>query len=468
MYQWVAVGSESSGVISMTSSDNEEEYEDARKGRDSAYGDPSAAAAASSNAHTSADNPGGYQQQQQNQRSDRDSADSHYQQDYDQWHAKQPMQIDHPSYSYSSVSRPMGGSSRWNDELDPEAEKKVHLLRESVASLLSSSGGSGASSVASAQASTSTGGLSRRNQRTGLRHRSQGPEYRPTRSPSSLSKISEPCYPPSAPRRKFAPNLDHFSDIALSSNTSPPFASVPRVSHQHQQMSTTQFPTYDEFKQLQQQQNQQHSVPAASPAVKDDLADKTTDDGFATRKRANTADTFDSFADVVAANTGFESNRRFVAHPLLADVESRLLVGESSLYSAATRSPFASIRTLSPVVVAEKEHQPSAELINKARAAAALEQTIHCPMRVLRKQSAGLVASQQNPLPSALVGADGSVSGSVADGTHGTSSGWARYTGYAIVGFGMGTLVGMLCLEMGATPAIPIPRATRSFPVAGA
>ncbi|KAJ2887743.1 hypothetical protein FB639_001106 [Coemansia asiatica] len=388
--QWVAVGSESSGVISLTSSDNEDEYEDASKSKNSGFRDPSIATSTSDNTSATNEHSSSYSHRQPNdksksmgkqpqQRPDRDSADTHYQQGHDQWHSGQPMQMQHPALY--GTSGQTGNDSRWEDEQDLETEKAVHLLRESVASLLSSSGNSGASSVASAQASISTGGISRRDQRTGIRHRSLGPAYRPTRSPSSLSKISEPCYPPSAPRRKFAPNLDHFSDITLSSNSTPPFASLPLVNQHHQQTPATQFPTYDEFKQQQQQQQQQHSVPAVTSA----LVDNRATDGLAARKRANTADTFDSFADIVA-------------HPLLADVadHNKPLAAESSLYSAATRSPFASIMTLSPVVVTEKDsgpsndHRSSPELVNKARAAAALEQAIHCPMRLLKKQSACL------------------------------------------------------------------------------
>ncbi|KAJ2375886.1 hypothetical protein GGI05_007084, partial [Coemansia sp. RSA 2603] len=187
------------------------------------------------------------------------SAGTHYQ-DRDQWSAQQPMQVE-TSYILPPSS---SVSSRWKEtRQDAESEHAVHLLRESVASLLSSSGGSAASSVASAHRSSNIG-ISRRLQDDqygiGIRRSSQGSAYRQSRSPSSLSKVSEPCYPPSAPRRKFTASLDHFSDIALSSTTTPPrISDHPQHAHLQQHLATAPFPSYEEYKQ---QQHRNISIPA--------------------------------------------------------------------------------------------------------------------------------------------------------------------------------------------------------------
>ncbi|KAJ2884689.1 hypothetical protein IWW38_005399, partial [Coemansia aciculifera] len=53
--------------------------------------------------------------------------------------------------------------------------------------------------------------------------------------------------------------------------------------------------------------------------------------------------------------------------------------------------------------------------------------------------------------------------GSALSNGNGSTQTWAKYTGYAIVGFGVGTLVGMLCFDMAATAA---PKATRTIPIA--
>ncbi|KAJ1724523.1 hypothetical protein LPJ53_001228 [Coemansia erecta] len=461
--QWVAVGSESSGVISLTSSDNEDDGSRS----DSAMGVPD-----------DEDNDKGKQAEHT---SPQMSAGTHYQ-DRDQWGAQQPMQVE-TSYILPPSN---SASSRWKDiHQDAESEHAVHLLRESVASLLSSSGGSAASSVASAQRSSSIGGAPRRLQDSqygiGLRRSSQGSAYRQTRSPSSLSKVSEPCYPPSAPRRKFTASLDHFSDIALSSTTTPPrISDHPQHAHVQQHLATAPFPSYEEYKQQQQQRNL--SIPAP-PTFIDDATTvvaaasapvatvgNSVNASMAYRK-ATTADALESFVDATVPAGG----QRYAVHPLLAEIGARSSAVDSSLYSAASRSPFASIRTVSPVLVTEKSDRlwedPAPgmlsrtlpDAVNRARAAEALEQTIYCPLKMLKSQSAYL--SQTAPQPTdSNPGIDASNSANSADIP--ASSGWAKYTGYAIVGFGVGTLVGMLCLEMANMPA-PIPKATRSFPVAG-
>ncbi|KAJ2375612.1 hypothetical protein H4S02_008174 [Coemansia sp. RSA 2611] len=124
--------------------------------------------------------------------------------------------------------------------------------------------------------------------------------------------------------------------------------------------------------------------------------------------------------------------------------------------SRAAYSPFASIRTVSPILVTEESvanvFNPS---VSRAQAEAALQQAILCPLKS-SKYSSGY-AGHSTSSDKAKNGVTGSSGNSCSSQT------WAKYTGYAIVGFGVGTLVGMLCFDMAATAA---PKATRTIPIA--
>lgn len=246
--QWVAVGaSESSGVISLTTSDNEDD-------------------------------------------------------DYEV-----PANAQYKQIRHDSAHPPTG-----------EEERAVSLLRESVASLLSSSGGGSPASTAPAgrhmQRRGSTGGryIGRRNED----------------SPDIRSKISEPCY---ATSRRPGFNVDRFADINLSNHV----ASMP--------------------------------APPTQP-------------------------------------------------PPLPCLISNSYPSEMT---SMERSPFASLRTISPVIVESSD----------AQIEAMLEKTILCP---------------------------------ITEGRYN----WTRYTSYAVAGFGVGTLVGMLCLDIAASSA-SVPRATKTVPLSG-
>ncbi|KAJ1652861.1 hypothetical protein GGF38_005264, partial [Coemansia sp. RSA 25] len=286
-----------------------------------------------------------------------------------------------------------------------------------------------------------------------------------------LSKVSEPSYPPSAPRRQLTADFDHFSDVALTSVTTPPHHYSHTRHHQsanaapHRPPATTQFPTYEEFKQRQQEQQQSQVVPdmttAASPAAVQPSA-----------VRAN--ELLPSTASAPAQPTArFQSHH----HPLLGSSQHQLYSEPiSGAMSRATYSPFASIRTVSPVLVtednADKSHgdriySPS---VSRAQAEAALQQAILCPLKslhsprystryvyFLNKLTPCLMNHHADSPEKARDGAIGNGSNSCSTQT------WAKYTGYAIVGFGVGTLVGILCFDMAATAA---PKATRTIPIA--
>ncbi|KAJ1836899.1 hypothetical protein LPJ70_006052, partial [Coemansia sp. RSA 2708] len=339
--QWVAVGNESSGVISLTESDAEDDAVPDLKGRGPLP-------------HVRADSGGGYDI----------PADPQYRL--------------HTAANNSCADNAGSISHSAGDDADHQA---VHLLRESVASLLSAANSPSSSSVSSAQPyivgsgsrrqhnqlqpSVSTGG---RPPRTASYARSQ--------SPSDLSKISEPCYLSSAPNRHVTADIDHFSDVVLSSYA----ATAPPTQQRQAARPSTQLPTYQEFKQ---QRHDRQTLPVAA-----------------------------------------------------------------SISSNASRSPFASIRTVSPIIMDERHQALDSDLVSQAQAEAALEQTILCPMsQTISEKTAETDAAT----------ASGDRSGSVA------RQNWARYTGYAIVGFGVGTLVGMMCFDMAASST---PKAARTIPIA--
>ncbi|KAJ2136680.1 hypothetical protein GGH17_001862, partial [Coemansia sp. RSA 788] len=142
---------------------------------------------------------------------------------------------------------------------DPQT---VHLLRESVASLLSAANSPSSSSVSSAQPYIVGAGSRRQHAQIRQSASTSGRprhshEYARSQSPSDVSKISEPCYLASAPRPRVTANLDRFSDIALSNYavTTPPFQQQRPPAHPHlahdASRPSTQLPTYEEFRQRQ-------------------------------------------------------------------------------------------------------------------------------------------------------------------------------------------------------------------------
>ncbi|KAJ1939216.1 hypothetical protein GGF37_004484, partial [Kickxella alabastrina] len=478
--QWVAVDSESSGVISLTSSDYEDddecpestvpvptrnniesEQETADKGKDKDKRiEPSftQTTGCSSEATPLLD-----------------SSQRNINREI-QWPAQLPLQ-----HSGTTPHRLSSGIStrRVNEKADKESEQAVHLLRESVASLLSSAaGGSSGSSLA---ASANSSANNSRHVRASLRQ-----THRQPRSPSSLSKISEPCYPPSAPRRRFAADFDYFSDIALSSNTSPPFL-PPRGGNARSHTVTTQFPTYEEYKQ--QQMQMQHV-----PLTNDPREGSVNVDSAVIRRRAGTMNTINSSA---AGDTNTPGNTQYsVAHPLLDDHIERnpatvttaaAATLSISVMASRSRSPFASIRTVTPTIIMADRNsalhmiESRKEGVSRAQAESVLEHTILCPMKLLRESSGYYDRLLANPDDSATDASstaaaagcrqDDESSFSAAKGGDSSgigahiSSGWAKYTGYAIVGFGVGTLVGMMYLDMANTAAVATPKATRSFPI---
>ncbi|PIA19525.1 hypothetical protein COEREDRAFT_90262 [Coemansia reversa NRRL 1564] len=452
--QWVAVSSSGSGVISLTSSDNEDEGRILTKGKA-----PAPAPAL---------------------------------------HVADPQQLRRRGYfSAMPVAAPVPknntlptapGSSRLGSE-----QQAVHLLRESVASLLSSTGSAASSTVSSAQPQSLTVVAATAPERgDSWRRRSQ--------SPSSVSKISEPCYAASAPRRQFTADLDHFSDIALSAVavTAPP-------SHQRSQRpessphSAARLPTYDEFKHRGAVQpplydkfkHRETTQPSLYDAEVPDVYMPPTIQPSSFRRIVPAVDpsAFEASVAAESRNSSTSSLRRRVAgsggmsgssaaattvvastaapepapyHPLLSDLGSpRALHDQLSIYSAS-RSPFSSIRTVSPIIVAEGNSiLRSAAAIDegavaRARAEAALERTILCPMSCTADNSyfkSEKETGTENPH-------------SESDGANHSRQTWVKYTGYAIVGFGVGTLVGMMCFDM-ATSAVATPKATRTIPLAG-
>ncbi|KAJ2161633.1 hypothetical protein GGF46_001315 [Coemansia sp. RSA 552] len=407
--QWVAVGAESSGVISLTSSDNEDEGAGQARGKAPEPARPRAPV-----------DPGLRQT---------------------------PVRSSVPP---RSPPLPTQSAS-----LDAD-QQAVHLLRESVASLLSSAGSADSSQVSSARPRPVTGSNS---QRAG-RYSHQG-TYRRPQSPSSLSKVSEPCYPPSAPRRQFTVDHDYFSDIALSGSAAAHSRAVPGASSR----GPAPLPTYEEFRQNRLAQEQPYGVFASrdSASVASSAMPQPTESQSSLRRRPNESSTSAATAEAsTVVNSAASAAAQYYQnhHPLLSDyAEHRWAARQLSVSSGASRSPFASIRTVSPVLINNSALPLGASLdpdaVSRAQAEAALEQTILCPLDRTLDTSyfAGSKAGgmeKDDPLPNESGGGAGQT--------------WAKYTGYAIVGFGVGTLVGMMCFDLGPAGT---PKATRTIPIAG-
>ncbi|KAJ2886894.1 hypothetical protein H4R27_000330 [Coemansia aciculifera] len=444
--QWVAVRNEGSGVISLTSSDNEDEY------GDSAMGIPATNTAdAGREQSLIARPPLGSNHRQ------RDDSTTEFQIPLEVRSHESNLPGEPPYYAPPPSARHWSATAE-GQGTNLEAEQAVHLLRESVVSLLSS-GGSTTSSASSAQPG---GGGSIGNSRRRYGSLQQQGAYRASRSPSRLSKISEPNYPPSAPRRQLTADFDHFSDIALTSTTTPPHHynhqyRQPANTATHRPPTTTQLPTYEEFKQRQQQQQQ--VVPTMTPVAS----------AMQPVAMPRTNEPLPSIASAPAQPvTRFQSHH----HPLLGSTQQQLYSEPmSEAMSRATYSPFASIRTVSPVLVTEESvadvnaFNPS---VSRAQAEAALQQAILCPLKSFSssKYSSGYVGHNTNHADSSEKARNGTFSGNGngrGSGSSCSTQTWAKYTGYAIVGFGVGTLVGMLCFDMAATAA---PKATRTIPIA--
>ncbi|KAJ2456312.1 Transcriptional regulator of nonfermentable carbon utilization [Coemansia sp. RSA 2336] len=381
--QWVAVASESSGVISLTDSDSED-----------------------------------------------DGAGS-----VPDYKGKQPSAsytqgVDLP-YRHSDADERLSAADNAAAH-NESTEQTIHLLRESVASLLSAANSPSSMSASSSRQhqlvqSASTSGRRDRRMHQG---RSQ--------SPSSLSKISEPCYLSSASHQRVTADLDRFSDIALSTHamTAPP-------THQRHLASTSRFrppppfPPYEEFKQHRTHPNASQWT-HVSMALEGSAMAVPTAEQQTRHKSVPLADTVGDSTTAVnssmAAHVGYGLHHRGIRNVPLSD--------------ASPRSPFASIRTVSPVLVGQ--HSPvdslDVEAVSRARAEAALEQTILCPLSRTLDGYSRLDDKRGAPGES-----------------NNARQNWARYTGYAIVGFGVGTLVGMMCFDIAANST---PRATRTLPIA--
>ncbi|KAJ2245550.1 hypothetical protein GGH98_004534, partial [Coemansia sp. RSA 454] len=277
----------------------------------------------------------------------------------------------------------------------------VHLLRESVASLLSAANSPSSSSVSSAQPYIVGAGSRRQHAQIRQSASTSGRprhshEYARSQSPSDVSKISEPCYLASAPRPRVTANLDRFSDIALSNYavTTHPFQQQRPPAHPHlahdSSRPSTQLPTYEEFRQRQRgARASEGHVPLynagaslAMPVPTGYVAEPRSMLGqqAAGGPRAGVSD--------VEASTAVNSAARVHAHhPLLGDYGVHRRTGrQMSESSHGSRSPFASIRTVSPVMMDEQNTVlgPAANLnldvVTRAQAEAALEQTIQCPL----------------------------------------------------------------------------------------
>ncbi|KAJ2007695.1 hypothetical protein GGI04_001427 [Coemansia thaxteri] len=307
-----------------------------------------------------------------------------------------------------------------------EAEKAVHLLRESVVSLLSS-GGSTTSSASSAQPGGSN--INSRRRYGSLQHQSM---YRGiSRSPSRLSKASEPNYPASAARRQLMPDLNHFSDVALTSTATPPrHQSTTSASPGHRLGAPPHFPTLEELKQLQQQ-----PLPLPPQSAPHHSGEPLA----------------------LGVSAPAHPAARFPGrHPLLGDAHQYISEPITTATSQAAWSPFASIRTVSPVLISESGDGNTLGIVSRAQAEAALEQAILCPLKSFTSSNRYNSSNAEKAKQDAVERNNSSSSASAAQT-------WAKYTGYAIVGFGVGTLVGMLCFDMAATTA---PKATRTIPIA--
>ncbi|KAJ2742529.1 hypothetical protein GGI20_004414 [Coemansia sp. BCRC 34301] len=440
--QWVAVRNDSSGVISLTSSDNEEDY------IDSAFGIPPATDTGKGQS------PMARHPLRSNLRPAVEDSATEFQIPLNARSHDSGLPGEPPYYA------PQSSAKHWSAVVEEQgvnmdAEQAVHLLRESVVSLLSSGGSTTSSAASSTQPGGGRGGIGGNSRRRygSLQH--QG-AYRASRSPSRLSKVSEPSYPPSAPRRQLTADFDHFSDVALTSITTPPHY------HRHQPASaatsrapvTTQFPTYEEFKQRQQGQRQPQLVPVLASTASPVAVQPTPVQ--ASEVQPSTAAASVS-AQPAAHIQGYH-------HPLLGNVQHQLFSEPmSEPMSRATYSPFASIRTVSPVLVTEdgaerfNSGRACSPSVSRAQAEAALQQAILCPPRSLHSPR---YSTSTNHADSSEKARDGAI----GNGTNSCSTQiWAKYTGYAIVGFGVGTLVGMLCFDMAATAA---PKATRTIPIA--
>ncbi|KAJ1859531.1 hypothetical protein GGH12_000487 [Coemansia sp. RSA 1822] len=421
--QWVAVGNGSSGVISLTESDIEDDdtVPDIKGKRVASY--------------SRVDMP----------------VDAHY---------LPPPQANNEN----AVGHNATGA-------DPQT---VHLLRESVASLLSAANSPSSSSVSSAQPYiVGTGSRRQPVQMRQTASTSGRPrhsyEHARSQSPSDVSKISEPCYLASAPRPRVTANLDRFSDIALSNYavTTPPFQQYqqrppahPHLAHDGSRPST-QLPTYEEFRQRQRgaRTSEGHVPPysagasSAMPVPAEYVAEPRSMLG---RQAAGGLRT--GVSDVEASTAVNSAARMHPHHPLLGDYGVHRRTGrQMSESSHGSRSPFASVRTVSPVLMDEQNTVlgPAATLdlnaVTRAQAEAALEQTIQCPL----SQTIGTAYTARDSdkdTPTEIPGDSGSI----------LRQSWARYTGYAIVGFGVGTLVGMICFDMAGSST---PRATRTIPI---
>ncbi|KAJ2733939.1 hypothetical protein IW152_002694 [Coemansia sp. BCRC 34962] len=430
--QWVAVRNEGSGVISLTSSDNEDEY-----------GDSAMAIPAAKIADTERELSLVARLPPHSSNHQRDDSTTGFQIPLEARSRESNLPGEPPYYAPLPSARHWSAAAEEQD-VSLEAEQVVHLLRESVVSLLSS-GGSTTSSASSAQPG---GGGSIGNSRRRYGSLQQQGAHRVSRSPSRLSKVSEPSYPPSAPRRQLTADFDHFSDIALTSTATPPH----HYNHQHRQSTnsaahrppttTQQLPTYEEFKQRQQQQ----VVPTVTAIP------QSTQPAPVLRTNEFPPSTASAPAQPA---TRFQSHH----HPLLEGTQHQPYSEPmSETMSRAAYSPFASIRTVSPILITEESVANAGVLspsVSRAQAEAALQQAILCPLKSSR-YSSGYVGHGTNA-EKARNGVTGS------NGNSCSSQTWAKYTGYAIVGFGVGTLVGMLCFDMAATAA---PKATRTIPIA--
>ncbi|KAJ1668296.1 hypothetical protein EV178_000642 [Coemansia sp. RSA 1646] len=476
--QWVAIGNESSsGVISLTSTDTEEEPPDSAVGSNDDNGSRrkgKQVAAPYSDKWTTGDRQG-----------------AEFQIPIDaQYHQQKPLEQQNELANYPQPQAIISSSaSRWDPEYDDlEEQQAVHLLRESVASLLSS-GGTASSAASSALSGNPAKGASSNSRRKGSsRIRSggnrvggSGAYYKQSHSPSNISKISEPCYHPSSePRKQFTANFDHFSDVALSSTATPSYYYQHRHSHRNMndrlqaagdsgsRPRNAHFPTYEEFKRQQQQQQQQTQSAQSSTSPS------------AVRRRMNADDSVD--ADTIVPMSPSLGKQKMYTHPFLSEQSD----GYSLFLSDTSRplspspaavtgklSPFASIRTVSPIIVhrpAETDPAASEIAVQRAQAEAALEQTILCPIKSFDQFGAEYHRlDATRPSDDKRAYASGIDHGSETSETAGNDyyvQGWARYTSYAIVGFGVGTLVGvgMLYFDMAANAT---PKATRTIPIAG-
>ncbi|KAJ2144397.1 hypothetical protein IW136_001360 [Coemansia sp. RSA 678] len=327
---------------------------------------------------------------------------------------------------------------------DPQT---VHLLRESVASLLSAANSPSSSSVSSAQPYIVGAGSRRQHAQIRQSASTSGRprhshEYARSQSPSDVSKISEPCYLASAPRPRVTANLDRFSDIALSNYAvaTPPFQQQRPPAHPHlahdASRPSTQLPTYEEFRQRQRgARASEGHVPSynvgassAIPVPTGHVAEPRSMLGRQTvgGPRVGVSD--------VEASTAVNSAARVHAHhPLLGDYGVHRRTGQHmSESSHGSRSPFASIRTVSPVMMNEQNTVlgPATNLeldaVTRAQAEAALEQTIQCPLSQTI-DTAYTARDSNKDTPGEIPGDSCSI----------LRQSWAKYTGYAIVGFGV-------------------------------